>query len=206
MDRLYSINSENGKGYGYLNNSLELEKKTEDYYQFYIKESDEESDEELVKKNLYSEYIFETQPGICSHCKKNLTFNNENIYNNYKLLYPNESLFTFVNKRGDEYWYIYYHFCNVCFNKALYNWSGKNERKYPRLRIDGGKFINSLNNMDLNNISNNINFPKIYRCDYYLSEGYRYLENNKKYNNEDNIKYNKLIDMKLKDIKLPCDI
>ena len=202
MNRLYSINSENGKGYGYLNNSLELEKKTEDYYQFYIKESDEESDEE----NLYSEYIFETQPGICSHCKKNLTFNNENIYNNYKLLYPNESLFTFVNKRGDEYWYIYYHFCNVCFNKALYNWSCKNERKYPRLRIDGGKFINSLNNMDLNNIPNNINFPKIYRCDYYLSEGYRYLEKNKKYNNEDNIKYKKLIDMELKDIKLRCDI
>lgn len=202
MNRLYSINSENGRGYGYLNNSLELEKKTEDYYQFYIKESDEESDEE----NLYSEYIFETQPGICSHCKKNLTFNNENIYNNYKLLYPNESLFTFVNKRGDEYWYIYYHFCNVCFNKALYNWSYKNERKYPRLRIDGSKFINSLNNMDLNNIPNNINFPKIYRCDYYLSEGYRYLENNKKYNNEDNIKYKKLIDMELKDIKLRCHI
>ena len=40
MEHLYSINSPNGIGYC-QKDDLELEKKTEDYYQYYIKNDDE---------------------------------------------------------------------------------------------------------------------------------------------------------------------
>ena len=179
MDRLYSINSPNGIGY---NNKdlLELEKKKDDYYQFYIKnesESELESYSDAETDSEWYNYIFETKPGICCNCNKNLSIESNNTKIKYKLLYPNESLFIFTSRKANQYWYVYYHYCTECLNQGLYNWFINNpENKYPYLRYDGGLFINSINNINLNQAIPKKNYPRIYRCDYYLSSGYNYLE------------------------------
>ena len=144
MNRLYCTESPNGFGFNSCG-SLELEK-SKDYYQFYYnkkkqlddsdKDSDTDSDDFI---DLYEDYIFETKPGICCQCNKDLSLDIQS--SNYKLLYPNERLFSFVSKNGNEYWYIYYHYCKDCFNSSLYNWYNKHN-KYPRLRFDGGSFVN----------------------------------------------------------------
>lgn len=168
MECLYSIHSPNGMGYQHRE-CLELDKKTPDYYQYYVTNDDE--------NNQWHEYILETKPGICCQCNKNMKTPQKD--KDYQLLYPEESMFIFTSKRGDEYWYIYYHYCSNCLEKGLYNWSKSNNRKYPILRYDGGYFINSLKNMDEIKIPESITFPRIYRCNYYLSNGYRYLDEDK---------------------------
>ena len=169
MDRLYSIQSPNGVGYS-QKDYLELDKRTPDYYQYYIKNEDEDYQ--------WHSYIFETNPGICCNCNKDMKTKLPDEH--YKGLYPGESLFIFKSKRGDEYWNIYYHYCTDCMEKGLYNWSKTNNRKYPILRCDGGEFVNMLRKMDKTNIPKNIKIPRIYRCDYYLSNGYRYLDEDTK--------------------------
>ena len=189
MEHLYSINSENGIGHN-QQQYLELEKKTEEYYQFYIKNDDEED-------NQWHEYIFETKPGICCNCNKDIVEHKlENKNGNYKTLFPGESLFIFKSRRGDEYWNIYYHYCTECMENGLYNWSGTNNKKYPILRHDGGNFVNMFKYIDETTIPKNINIPRIYRCDYYLSKGYRYLdEDSTLYSEEDNEMETKLENM-----------
>lgn len=179
MNRLYSIQSQNGKGYNLEDSSLELEKDKE-YYQIYInnEEGNEEgndSDYSLSDDNYidpYQEYIIETKPGICSECEKDLSVNEQSEYKN---LYKNEGLFIFTSKNGDRYFYIYYHYCKDCLSKKLYNWSKNNDYKYPSLRVNGNQIINiRVLNVEL---PKNIEFPTIYYCDYYLSNGYRFLDN-----------------------------
>ena len=194
MDSLYSINSKNGAGY-LTKEHLELEKKTKEYYQYYIKNDEEDEEDDI----LLHEYIFETNPGICSHCNKDMT--KQKVDEKYKGLYSGESLFIFKSKRGDEYWNIYYHYCTNCMEKGLYNWSKTNDRKYPILRCDGGGFVNMLRTMDETNIPSNITIPRIYRCDYYLSKGYRYLdEDTKVYTTPENEMKDKLENMDNNDI------
>ena len=85
--------------------------------------------------------------------------------------------------------------------KGLYNWSETNNRKYPILRYDGGYFVNMLKCIDNNiDIPENISFPIIYRCDYYLSNGYRYLDKSQqKYSEQENEMKEKLENMDIID-------
>jgi len=198
MNRLYSINSPNGIGFK-CKDLLQLEKKTDDYFQFNIDDDDD-----------WHNYIFETNPGICCNCNKNLSINNEDNDDyalkfkvKYKLLYPSESLFIFTCRKGNEYWNVYYHYCTKCLNYGLYNWSVNNpDNKYPYLRFHGGSFIKSINNVNFNQNIPKKNYPRIYRCDYYLSSGYNYLEDDTIELSCDNrLKFrNKLIKYELYDI------
>ena len=193
MDKLYSINSKNGKGYNIPKEVLELEKSNE-YYQFFIN-NDNDINEGSTDSDYsdyedpWLEYIVETLPGKCCDCNKKLFTETES---NYKLLYPDESIFIFTARSGDRYWYIYYHYCTECLSKKLYQWSLRNNTLYPKLRVDGNKFIN-MKASDIE-LPSNIQFPKIYRCDYYLANGYRYLDKaNKVYSDEENKMYNLLL-------------
>ena len=73
-------------------------------------------------------------------------------------------------------------------NSNLYLWSIKNPKsKYPYLRVQAQSFIEDLksNNLKKINIPKNINFPRIYRREYYLGSNYDYLDNyNTIYNEE----------------------
>ena len=89
MERLYSINSPNGIGYNYKD-FLELEKKMDDYYQFYIKQKSDPDSE-------WYNYIFETKPGICCNCNKNLSIETNNTKIKYKLLYFNTNNGNYTN-------------------------------------------------------------------------------------------------------------
>tara|TARA_Y100000741_G_scaffold356666_1_gene333587 strand:+ start:3715 stop:4284 length:570 start_codon:yes stop_codon:yes gene_type:complete len=188
MERLYSVNSSNGRGYNKLN--LEYSKKSDDYLLKVI--NNEESD--------WEEYIIETIPGICNRCNKDLS---EDISDKikYKLLYPNESLFIFSQRRRNQYYYIYKHYCTCCLNKGLYNWSINNlHNKYPHLRVDGFSFIYNLKNMNDEYIPKK-NYPRIYRCEYYLSQGYTYLDDkNKKYTDNQLDAQKKLLNCEMLDI------
>ena len=182
MERLYSINSINGRGYNMnLINKKNNDKFLGDFNEFKIENLD----------SLWTEKIIETKPGICCNCKKDLSKCNGTHNNNkYKLLYPEESLFIYSTKGRGEYCYHYIHFCSECLNKNLYLWSIKNpENKYPYLRVHAQSFLWAMNSNDFQtiNIPKNINFPCIYRCEYYLGSNYDYLDDSNTIYNEEQI-------------------
>lgn len=179
MERLYSINSCNGRGYNM--NFTNNKNKEFDRYIFDIESLD----------SLWSETIIETIPGICSSCKKDLSkYSDIDEKKKYKLLYPNESLFIYSIKNRNRYCYIYKHFCSECMNKNLYLWSIKNPKnKYPHLRVDAQSFLYNFKDDVLKKLKvpKDINFPRIYRCEYYRVLGYTYLDDSNIIYNEEQI-------------------
>ena len=118
MERLYSINSVNGRGYN-INLINKKDNKLNDFNEFIIENLD----------SLWNEKIIETKPGICFNCKKDLSkYTVSNNNNKYKLLYPEESLFIYSTKGRETYCYHYIHFCSQCLNSNLYLWSIKNPK------------------------------------------------------------------------------
>ena len=188
MERLYSINSVNGRGYN-MDLSNKKDNELDDFNEFDIENFD----------NLWSEKIIETKPGICRNCKKDLSKGGvSDDKNKYKLLYPDESLFIYSTKGRGAYCYHYIHFCSGCMNRNLYLWSIKNgENKYPHLRVHAQSFLWAMKSNDLEtiNIPKNINFPRIYRCEYYLGSNYDYLDdcntiyNEEQIENKEKLKY-----------------
>lgn len=186
MELLYSINSVNGRGY---NMSLINKKNNEldDLNEFQIENLD----------SLWDEKIIETKPGICFNCKKDLSKCSVSDNNNkYKLLHTEESLFIYSTKRRGAYCYNYIHLCSECMNKNLYLWSIKNPtNKYPYLRVDAQSFLYNFKDDVLKKLKvpKDINFPRIYRCEYYLGSNYDYLDDCNTIYNEEQIEYkNKL--------------
>lgn len=191
MDRLYSINSPNGKLYNTSN--FDYNKTSEGYLLKVIN----------IEDSIWDVYIKETKPGICNRCNKYLSKEKDKSDKiKYKLLCPNESLFIYSQRRGNEYYYIYKHYCSSCLNKALYMWSIKNEHnKYPQLRVDGFSFIYNLENINDDDDIPKKNYPRIYNCDYYLSQGYNYLDDeSKKYTDNELIMKKKIINQEMLDI------
>ena len=105
MERLYSINSVNGRGYNMsLINKKDNDKKLDDFNNFQIENLD----------SLWTEKIIETKPGICCNCKKDLSkCSVSDDKNKYKLLYPEESLFIYSTKGRSTYCYYYIHFAVI---------------------------------------------------------------------------------------------
>ena len=189
MERLYSINSVNGRGYNMslINKKDNNKKNLDDFNEFQIENLD----------SLWTEKIIETKPGICFNCKKDLSKCSVSDNNNkYKLLHPCESLFIYSTKGRDTYCYHYIHFCSECMNNNLYLWSIKNtQNKYPYLRVHAQSFLWTMKSNDFEkiNIPKNISFPRIYRCEYYLGSNYDYLDDCNTIYNEEQIEYkNKL--------------
>lgn len=188
MERLYSINSVNGRGYN-MDLSNKKDNELDDFNEFDIENFD----------SLWSEKIIETKPGICRNCKKDLSKSGvSDDKNKYKLLYPDESLFIYSTKGRGAYCYHYIHFCSGCMNRNLYLWSIKNgENKYPHLRVHAQSFLWAMksNDLEIINIPKNINFPRIYRCEYYLGSNYDYLDdcntiyNEEQIENKEKLKY-----------------
>tara|TARA_B100000401_G_C52607465_1_gene624991 strand:+ start:152 stop:721 length:570 start_codon:yes stop_codon:yes gene_type:complete len=188
MNNLYCLNSVNGRIYSSSNK--EYTKQSDGYLFKVLLDSD----------SIWEEYVIESEPGICNICNKDLSVDGE--YDpKYKLLYPNESIFLYSQKQGYKYFYIYKHYCSSCLNKGLYIWSQKNQhKKYPYLRVDGFSFVYNLKNMNDEYIPKK-NYPRIYRCEYYLSEGYTYLDDkNKKYTDKQLDAQKKLLNCEMLDI------
>ena len=202
MQRLYSINSPNGIGYNCsLIQTHEISGSKSDYYKFTFKESEnsnlEFSDSETDNECEWSNSIIETEPGICDNCKIDLQNKcNQDNSKEYKLLYPNESLFIYKFRRGYDYCNVYKHYCTECLNKVLYTWSLKNpHNKYPSLRLDGSSIIYLFKSLDSSKIEydKSIEYPRIYVCDYYISQGYNYLNFNDEKKTEKQLLAEKII-------------
>tara|TARA_B110001452_G_C15163631_1_gene404667 strand:+ start:486 stop:1097 length:612 start_codon:yes stop_codon:yes gene_type:complete len=149
------------------------------------------------------DFVIETKHCECYLCKKNINYKNvkrkldsfilnkcdilnENILykiDNIKLKKEKQHrVFVYETKiNSNIYLKCYYHLCNECFENSLYYWYITYNNKYPFSRIDGFCFIHKndgfvpeVKSIESLNKIKHINFPMIFKCEYYNNSQNKY--------------------------------